>query len=257
MAEMVNLQHQALNAKHAQPAAVPTTSHPDFLKIVMLMKNLGTAHYRGGTDPFEANSWLHNLEGNFRATRCPDEFKKDVAVYYWEKDAMSWWLCVYRYIGDVTTTWPEFRQAFQRKYFPLEARDRLEDQFMALVQGDNSVRRYESEFTRHRQYVHYGQEDEPMIIRKFFRGFSPDIMSHIEAVEFGRFSDLVERAMNVEEAIITERASWSHSVEIGRQATQSQRPSPSMMNRGHRGRVVRGGHSGGHCQWLWSEGPYC
>ncbi|KAF3555280.1 hypothetical protein F2Q69_00013225 [Brassica cretica] len=92
MAEMVNLQHQALNAQRARTAP--------------------------------------NLEGNFRATRCPDEFKKDVAVYYLEKDAMSWWLCVDRYLGD------------------------------------NSVRRYESEFTRLGQYVYYGQEDEPMIIRK-------------------------------------------------------------------------------------------
>ena len=80
---------------------------------------------------------------------------------------MSWWLCVDHYLGDVTTTLPNFCQAFQRKYFPPEARDRLEAQFMALVQGDNSVRRYESEFTRLGQYVHYGQEDEPMIIRKF------------------------------------------------------------------------------------------
>ena len=248
MAEMVNLQHQTLNAQRAQPAPVPTTSHPDFLKIVMLMKNLGTRHYRGGTDPFEADAWLQNLEGNFRATRCQDEFKKDVAVYYLEKDALSWWLCVDRYLGNVTNTWSDFRQAFQRKYFPPEARDRLEAQFMALVQGDNSVRRYESEFTRLRRYVHYGQEDEPMIIRKFLRGLSPYIRSRLEAVEFGRLSDLVERAVNVEEAIIAERASSSHSAEIRRQATQSQQPSPSMMDRGHRGRAVRGGRSGGHRQ---------
>ncbi|KAL0797258.1 hypothetical protein Bca101_068635 [Brassica carinata] len=221
MAEMVNLQHQALNAQRAQPAPVPTTSHPDFLKIVMLMKNLGTRHYRGGTDPFEADAWLLNLEGNFWATRCQDEFKKDVAVYYLEKDALSWWLCVDRYLGNVTTTWSDFRQAFQRKYFPPEARDRLETQFMTLVQGDNSVRRYEAEFTRLRRYVHCGQEDEPMIIRKFLRGLSPDIRSRLEAVEFGRLSDLVERAVNVEEDIIAERASSSHSAEIRRQATQS------------------------------------
>ena len=89
MAEMVNLQHQALNAQRAQPAPVPTASHPDFLKIVMIMKNLGTKRYQGGTDPFEADAWLHNLKQKFAATRCPVEFKKDVAVYYLEKDAIS------------------------------------------------------------------------------------------------------------------------------------------------------------------------
>ncbi|KAF3608671.1 hypothetical protein DY000_02048802 [Brassica cretica] len=105
----------------------------------------------------------------------------------------------------------------------------VRDQFQAFLnfgfktyfKGDNSVRRYESEFTRLKRYVHYGQKDEPMIIRKFLRGLSPYIRSRLEAVEFGRLSDLVERAVNVEEAIIAERASSSHSAEIRRQATQN------------------------------------
>ncbi|KAF8084349.1 hypothetical protein N665_0721s0006 [Sinapis alba] len=54
------------------------------------MKNLGTKHYQGGTDPFEADAWLHNLKQNFSATRCPVEFK-DIDIYYLEKDAISWW----------------------------------------------------------------------------------------------------------------------------------------------------------------------
>ena len=118
MAEMVNLQHQALNAQReaqrAQPAPVPTTSHPDFLKIVMIMKNLGTKRYQGGTDPFEAYAWLHNLEQNFAATRCPEEFKKEVAVYYLEKDAISWWLCVESNFGDFHLSWADFRTSFVR-----------------------------------------------------------------------------------------------------------------------------------------------
>ncbi|KAF8047785.1 hypothetical protein N665_2830s0001 [Sinapis alba] len=168
-------------------------------------------HYQGGTDPFEADAWLHNLEQNFAATRCPVGFKKDVVVYYLEKDAIHWWLCVERSFGDFKPTWDDFRTAFTRKYFPPEAKDRLEIKFMELVQGGLSVRRYEAEFTRLRQYVNYGQEDEMMIIRKFLRGLSPDIRSRLEAVEFHRLADLVERAVNVEEAIAAERAYASHS----------------------------------------------
>ncbi|XP_022572856.1 uncharacterized protein LOC111214369 [Brassica napus] len=207
MAEMVNLQYQALNAQqeaqHAQPAPVPTTSHPDFLKIVMIMKNLGTKHYQEGTDPFEADAWLHNLEQNFAATRCPEEFKKDVAVYYLEKDAIT----------------------FVRKYFPPEAPDRLEIKFMELVHGGLSVRKYEAEFTRLRKYVHYGRVDEMMIIRKFLRGLNPYIRSRLEAVEFHRLSDLVERAVNVEEAIAAERASSSNPAQPRRPSVPFQ-PQP-------------------------------
>ncbi|KAF8088069.1 hypothetical protein N665_0555s0001 [Sinapis alba] len=245
MAEMVNLQHQSLNAQRAQPAPVPTTSHPDFLKIVMIMKNLGTKHYQGGTDPFEAYAWLHNLEQNFAATRCPVGFKKDAAVYYLEKDAIHWWLCVERSFGDFELTWDDFRTAFTRKYFPPEAKDRLEIKFMELVQGGLSVRRYEAEFTRLRQYVHYGQEDEMMIIRKFLRGLSPDIRSRLEAVEFHRLDDLVERAVNVEEAIAAERAYASHSAPPRRPSVPFQRQPSSVLQRGRGSRVFRGGRSGG------------
>ncbi|XP_048628720.1 uncharacterized protein LOC125599496, partial [Brassica napus] len=227
MAEMVNLQYQALNAQReaqrAQPAPVPTTSHPDFLKIVMIMKNLGTKHYQGGTDPFEADAWLHNLEQNFAATRCPEEFKKDVAVYYLEKDAIT----------------------FVRKYFPPEARDRLEIKFMELVQGGLSVRKYEAEFTRLRKYVHYGREDEMMIIRKFLRGLNPYIRSRLEAVEFHRLADLVERAVNVEEAIAAERASSSNAAQPRRPSVPFQPQPHSAMQRGRGGRAFRGGRSGG------------
>ncbi|WZZ03182.1 hypothetical protein YC2023_089103 [Brassica napus] len=252
MAEMVNLQHQALNAlnaqreaQRAQPAPVPTTSHPDFLKIVMIMKNLGTKRYPGGTDPFEADAWLHNLEQNFAATRCPVEFKKDVAVYYLEKDAISWWLCVERNFGDFNLSWADFRTALIRKYFPPEARDRLEIKFMELVQGGLSVRKYEAEFTHLRKYVHYGREDEMMIIRKFLRGLNPYIRSRLEAVEFHRLADLVERAVNVEEAIAAERASSSHSAQPRRPSVPFQPQPDSAMQQGRGGRVIRGGHSGG------------
>ncbi|XP_022564277.2 uncharacterized protein LOC106373000 [Brassica napus] len=249
MAEMVNLQYQALNAQReaqrAQPAPVPTTSHPDFLKIVMIMKNLGTKHYQGDTDPFEADAWLHNLEQNFAATRCPEEFKKDVAVYYLEKDAISWWSCVERNFGDFNLSWADFRTAFVRKYFPPEARDRLEIKFMELVQGGLSVRKYEAEFTRLRKYVHYGREDEMMIIRKFLRGLNPYIRSRLEAVEFHRLADLVERAVNVEEAIAAERASSSNATQPRRPSVPFQPQPHSAVQRGRGGRAFRGGRSGG------------
>lgn len=103
----------------------------------MVIKKLGTARYRGGRDLFAVDAWLQNLEQNFRATHYLEDFKKDMIVYYLEKDAMSWWLCVNRYFGGVTVSWSDFRQAFRRKYFPQEASDRLETLFMVLFMETN------------------------------------------------------------------------------------------------------------------------
>lgn len=64
---------------------------PNYLQVLTMIRNLGLPHYHGGTDPLEANGWLQNLEKNFNATRCPDEFKKDIAVFYLDSDATNWW----------------------------------------------------------------------------------------------------------------------------------------------------------------------
>ncbi|KAG5374129.1 hypothetical protein IGI04_042556 [Brassica rapa subsp. trilocularis] len=67
----------------------------------------------------------------------------------------------------------------------------------------------------------------------------------LEAVEFHRLADLVERAVNVEEAIAAERASSSHSVQPRRPSVQSHPQPHSPMSRGRGGRAFQGGHSGG------------
>ncbi|KFK28841.1 hypothetical protein AALP_AA7G055700 [Arabis alpina] len=45
-------------------------------------------------------------------------------------------------------TWMEFRMEFEKNYFPTEAKDRLEIQFLELKQRNRSVREYKAEFTQ-------------------------------------------------------------------------------------------------------------
>ena len=87
-----------------------------------------------------------------------------IAVYYLEGDATGWWDSIDRQRGHNITSWESFKGEFERKYFPPEAKHRLERQFMNLVQGDRPVRSYESEFTRLRRHVFDGREDEATMI---------------------------------------------------------------------------------------------
>ena len=119
---------------------------------------------------------------------------------------------------------------------------------MELVQGGLSVRKYEAEFTRLRKYVHYGREDEMMIIRKFLRGLNPYIRRRLEAVKFHRLADLAERAVNIEEAISAERASSSNATQPRRPSVPFQPQPNSAVQRGRGGRAFRGGRSGGPTQ---------
>ena len=111
------------------------------------MKNIGSYKFKGGSDPIEADKWITMMEKNFEAMECPEKYKKKTDVYYLEGDATGWWDSIDRQHGHTITSWESFKGEFERKYFPPEAKNRLERQFMNLVQGDRPVRSYESEFT--------------------------------------------------------------------------------------------------------------
>ncbi|XP_033134305.1 uncharacterized protein LOC117127762 [Brassica rapa] len=145
------------------------------------MKKFGTVRYPGGTDPFEASTWLRNLEKHFRAIHCPDNFKKDVATYYLTKDASDWWDNVEEYYMGREIDWEYFKTKFERKYFPPEAKDRLEIQFLELTQGNRKVREYEAEFTKLRKYSHYGERNEEIAVN-VEKGMEKDqaMMKHAE-----------------------------------------------------------------------------
>lgn len=252
MYELLNRMNQQRREERRFPHHAPP-SPPDFLKIVTMMKSLGTRRFYGGTDPFEADAWFHEIERNFCATRCPEEFKTDVAAYYLVKDADNWWSNVRAYYGEREPTWMEFRREFQRKYFPPEAKDRLEIQFQELIQGDRSVRDYEAEFTRLRRYAHYGPEDEGAVIRKFLRGLQPEIMSRLSVVEFHSFFQLVERAVNVEESLKRGQAFYAQQAQLPRTYGQSSRQQGNQFtNRGQssRGHVSGRGQTSGRGQAL-------
>ncbi|XP_013617604.1 PREDICTED: uncharacterized protein LOC106324127 [Brassica oleracea var. oleracea] len=128
-----------------QPTRTPTS---EVSKLLTTMKNIGSYKYEGGSDPIEADKWISMMEKNFEAMECPEEYKKKIVVYDLEGDATGWWDSIDRQRGHTITTWKSFKKEFERKYFPPEAKHRLERKFMNLVQGDRTVRDYDSEFTR-------------------------------------------------------------------------------------------------------------
>ncbi|CAA7021304.1 unnamed protein product [Microthlaspi erraticum] len=182
---------------------------PDFLKIVTIMKTLGTYHFEGEPDLYQADAWLQSIERNFAATRCPINFKKDVGIYYLRKDALNWWESVDRQKGQYVNTWEKFKHEFEQKYFPPEARDRLTQEFLRLEQGEKSVRAYEAEFMRLQRYASYCNEDDKALVRQFMQGLKPEIGGRLQSVTFTNPHEVIERAVNVETYLQKEKAAWN------------------------------------------------
>ncbi|XP_019085865.1 PREDICTED: uncharacterized protein LOC104750837 [Camelina sativa] len=97
------------------------------------------------------------------------------------------------------------KREFEQKYFPPELRDRLENQFLRLEQGERSVRAYGRVFTRLWRYLYQGNDDELAMARRFFNGLRPDIKGRLHAVTYRSVTEVEERAVSVEEAIETEK----------------------------------------------------
>ena len=176
----------------------------DYLSLLQHISRLGTKHFSGSTDPIEADEWRSRLVRNFSSTRCPEDYKRDIAVHFLEGDAHNWWLAVNKRTNGSLQSFADFEDEFNRKYFPAEALDRLEGRFLDLTQGRRAVREYEEEFNRLRRFVGRELEDETVQVRRFIRGLRPELRTHCSIRTFSTAGELVERVAILESNLAEE-----------------------------------------------------
>ena len=176
----------------------------DYLSLLQHISRLGTKHFSGSTDPIEADEWRSRLVRNFSSTRCPEDYKRDIAVHFLEGDAHNWWLAVNKRTNGSLQSFADFEDEFNRKYFPAEAWDRLEGRFLDLTQGRRAVREYEEEFNRLRRFVGRELEDETVQVRRFIRGLRPELRTHCSIRTFSTVGELVERVALLESNLAEE-----------------------------------------------------
>lgn len=64
----------------------------DYQSVLAQISKLDTKQFDGSVDPFEVDEWRSRLARNFRSTRCPGKYMKDIAVHFLEGDKHNWWL---------------------------------------------------------------------------------------------------------------------------------------------------------------------
>lgn len=99
---------------------------PSYLDMMNQMTNLKTGQFSGGCKSIEADKWKSSLECNFLSLHCQEEHKKDLAIFFLEGDAYQRWQGVLHRDPTKVHDWNSFKEEFTRKYFPTEARIKLE-----------------------------------------------------------------------------------------------------------------------------------
>jgi len=112
------------------------------------LQRIGTRYFSGGTSPEEADSWRSRVERNFGSSRCPVEYRVDLAMHFLEGDAHLWWGSVITMRRQTEMSWADFVAEFNATYFQQEALDCMEARFLELTQVEQSVRKYEREFNQ-------------------------------------------------------------------------------------------------------------
>lgn len=229
MGQVLGVLAQILERLAPQPAVNPPVGNvppagqenvPSYLTVMDHMMKLGTSYFSGGADPIKAVEWRTRLERNFNSVRCPIAYRKDIATHYLAEEADTWWTDVSNRMANPNCTWETFRDLFHAKYFPQEARNKLESEFLDLRQGSMTVRELQVEFDRLKKFGGRDMDDEQAQIRRFMRALDVDLQIGCSIRDYATLSELVEKAALLE-ARLEEKAKLSNSQVSTQSAPQS------------------------------------
>ncbi|CAA7054241.1 unnamed protein product [Microthlaspi erraticum] len=124
------------------------------------------------------------------------EYWVELAVHYLSDDGHLWWQAA---VGRrAVWTWGDFLVDFNAKYFPRQARDCLQMQFMGIEQGTRSVREYDEEFSRLLVHAGFSTENEHQLTNRFLEGLCMSIWTPCKGGRYTTRVGLVELAASVE-----------------------------------------------------------
>ncbi|MQL88791.1 hypothetical protein Taro_021361, partial [Colocasia esculenta] len=103
--------------------------------------------YSGGPNLHTAEHWIHEIERVFMTMRCPESDRVVLATFQLRGFAQEWWRLKMQTIfaGKIEggITWPEFLEAFNDTFFPLQVQQAKREQFTTLQKGGTSVLEYQ------------------------------------------------------------------------------------------------------------------
>ncbi|XP_042387537.1 uncharacterized protein LOC121979609 [Zingiber officinale] len=186
------------------PSAFPTPATTDWMRdrarIPLLGKSVKdrVTLYQGGADPWDARSWLKNLESTFGYMSCSDEEKVELATYHLRDQAVTWWEMQKTIFGEQRITWVMFRDAFERQYFPATFCLARRQEFLNIKQGDRSVMEYNAEFCRLAEFCPHLVAQDYDRMQQFTQGLAAYIRLRMSRFPCSSYREVLDRALFIE-----------------------------------------------------------
>src|SRR5438132_30084 len=150
-------------------------------------------------DPLEADSWIRLMESKFELITCTEAQKTLFAAHQLRGAAASWWATfLAMQPAGYQVPWTEFAAAFRAHHIPSSIMKIKLREFMALRQGNRSVREYVQVFNELARYAPNHVDTDAKKRECFLEGMSPKLQSRLGR-RFEDFNQLVDDAIAMEE----------------------------------------------------------
>ena len=149
------------NGHHSKLSDFQRTKPPSFSQVI---------------DPLDADDWLRTIEWKLEIARTEEDDKVPFATHYLEGAAAIWWEnAKAMWPADEEITWAKFKDQFRKYHIPTGIMKVKQHEFLALLQGSQSVSEYLQKFNHLARYSLYDVATEERKIDRFLGGLNPHL----------------------------------------------------------------------------------
>ncbi|XP_073138461.1 uncharacterized protein [Henckelia pumila] len=148
---------------------------------------------------------MARIESAFRAFECTEEQKLEVLDFVLDGRARLWWdsKAAQAHTERGRVTWEDFRQQFQRLYFPPVVRPTRSMELLTLRHGSMTIDEYQQRFIDLLPYSLHINESDASKYDIFLKGLNQDIYSQVVVFyDPTSYETLVNRCRQVENSNI-------------------------------------------------------
>jgi hypothetical protein len=124
---------------------------------------------------------------------------------------------------DHEVEWREFKAAFRGHHIPAGIMDRKLNEFLALIQGNQTVLQYAQAFNDLCQYAGYHADTDEKKRDRFRRGLSTKLRDRLNTVRANSYNELVNMVISQEDCITTRQAEKKRKTLVAGSSAQPQR----------------------------------
>ncbi|CAA0810424.1 Unknown protein, partial [Striga hermonthica] len=202
------------NARNRQPSPsppplprqhAPPDPDRDFPRLIIQFQGMHPPTFTGTESPTAVLEWIKELDKIFSVLSLTQPQRVSRAGFQMKMDASDWWIDYWALRPEAernVLTWEHMKDIVRDKFLPQSFRDRMEQEFWHLQQGNASVDEYTRNFTRMSIFAGEMVNTDAKKARKYLKGLNQHIRELVGSHGAMPYADTVLRAQEVESCLI-------------------------------------------------------